>query len=72
MDEPAGMGKAQPPMPGGVFYTKELLERPDPDGACGPYAYGLSGFSDTLDEFAGGERSSGSTARTIHRRSAGT
>lgn len=52
-----GIGQDQYPTPGGVYYIKELLAPPDPGGAYGPYAYGLSGFSeiDELADFAGGE-----------------
>lgn len=52
-----GVGRDQYPTPGGVFYIKELLKPPNPNGAYGPYAYGLSGFSDVkeLANFAGGE-----------------
>lgn len=52
-----GIGQGQYPTPGGVYYIKELLAPPDPHGAYGPYAYGLSGFSeiDELADFAGGE-----------------
>ena len=52
---PIGIGKRDTPTPGGTFYLKELLQPPNPDGEYGPYAYGLSGFSTTLDTFAGGE-----------------
>lgn len=52
---PIGVGKADTPTPGGVYYLKELLRPPDPAGAYGPYAYGLSGFSTTLTSFAGGD-----------------
>ena len=52
---PVGIGKADTPTPGGTFYLKELLRPPDPDGDYGPFAYGLSGFSTTLDSFMGGE-----------------
>ncbi len=55
LDEPIGVGTADTPTPGGVYYIKELLQPPDPDGAYGPYAYGLSGFSNVLDEFNGGD-----------------
>ena len=51
---PIGVGKENTPTPGGVYYTKELLRPPKPDGVYGPYAYGLSGFSNTLMSFAGG------------------
>ncbi|MBW3549011.1 MAG: L,D-transpeptidase [Actinobacteria bacterium] len=55
MDEPIGVGANQTPTPGGVYYLKELLRPPDPDSFYGPYAYGLSGFSNVLTEFAGGD-----------------
>lgn len=55
MDEPIGVGGDQTPTPGGVYYLKELLRPPDPAGFYGPYAYGLSGFSNVLTDFAGGE-----------------
>jgi lipoprotein-anchoring transpeptidase ErfK/SrfK len=54
-DEPIGVGTASTPTPGGKYYLKELLQPPDPNGAYGPYAYGLSGFSNVLDEFNGGD-----------------
>ena len=40
-----------------MYYLKELLEPPDPNGAYGPYAYGLSGFSNNpeLANFNGGD-----------------
>lgn len=50
-----GIGTEDTPTPGGTFYLKELLAPPDPNGPYGTYAYGLSGFSNTLEEFAGGE-----------------
>jgi lipoprotein-anchoring transpeptidase ErfK/SrfK len=55
VDAPIGVGRAQTPTPGGLYYTKELLRPPRPDGVYGPYAYGLSGFSNQLTTFAGGE-----------------
>jgi lipoprotein-anchoring transpeptidase ErfK/SrfK len=42
------------PTPGGLYYITELVATPNPDGAYGPYAYGLSGFSDVLTSFNGG------------------
>lgn len=50
---PIGIGKASTPTPGGTFFLKELLQPPDPGGTYGPYAYGLSGFSTTLESFMG-------------------
>jgi len=55
LSEAVGLGRADVPTPGGVFYIKELLQPPDPDGPYGPYAYGLSGFSNVLTSFGGGD-----------------
>jgi lipoprotein-anchoring transpeptidase ErfK/SrfK len=54
LDAPVGIGTSDTPTPGGIFYIKELLKVPNPNGPYGPYAYGLSGFSDVLTDFAGG------------------
>jgi len=54
LDEPVGVGRTDRPTPGGVYYLKELLQPPDPNGAYGVYAYGLSGFSNVLQSFNGG------------------
>lgn len=53
--ESVAVGRANAPTPGGKFYIKELLQPPNPNGVYGPYAYGLSGFSEAFDTFAGGE-----------------
>ncbi|MDP8976734.1 MAG: L,D-transpeptidase [Actinomycetota bacterium] len=55
LTEPIGVGKNNTPTPGGVYYVKELLRPPSPNGPYGPFAYGLSGFSNQLTNFAGGE-----------------
>ena len=55
VDAGIGVGTAPTPTPGGKYYIKELLQPPDPGGAYGPYAYGLSGFSNVLDDFNGGD-----------------
>jgi lipoprotein-anchoring transpeptidase ErfK/SrfK len=52
---PVGIGTSETPTPGGTFYLKELLRPPTTTGPYGPYAYGLSGFSNTLRSFAGGD-----------------
>lgn len=49
-----GVARENAPTPGGLYYTTELLQPPDPDTVYGTYAYGLSGFSDTFQEFNGG------------------
>lgn len=50
-----GYGAEDTPTPGGRYYLAELLQPPDPEGVYGPYAFGLSGFSDVHRDFAGGE-----------------
>ena len=55
LTEPVGIGAGATPTPGGKYYIKELLQPPNPNGPYGPYAYGLSGFSEVLTSFAGGE-----------------
>lgn len=54
-EAPIGVGREDVPTPGGVYYIKELLQPPIPGGVYGAYAYGLSGFSPVLEEFAGGD-----------------
>lgn len=49
-----GVSRENAPTPGGLYYTTELLQPPDPNTVYGTYAYGLSGFSDTFQEFNGG------------------
>ncbi len=49
-DFPIGVGRAETPTPGGTFYIKELLRPPNPDGPYGPYAFGLSGFSNVVTD----------------------
>lgn len=49
-DFPIGVGTTETPTPGGVFYIKELLRPTNSDGAYGPYAFGLSGFSNVITE----------------------
>jgi lipoprotein-anchoring transpeptidase ErfK/SrfK len=55
LDEPIAVGTADTPTPGGRYYIKELLKPPDPNGPYGTYAYGLSGFSNELESFNGGD-----------------
>jgi RNA polymerase sigma factor (sigma-70 family) len=61
LSEPIAVGTADMPTPGGLYYTKELIQPLDaagrlyPGGPYGPYAYGLSGFSDVLTSFGGGD-----------------
>lgn len=61
LSEPVAVGAADAPTPGGLYATTALLQpldragNPDPFGPYGPYAYGLSGFSEVLSRFAGGD-----------------
>ena len=52
---PVGIGTGATPTPEGHFYLAELLKPADPAGPWGPYAFGLSGFSDVVTSFNGGE-----------------
>jgi len=52
---PVGVGTNATPTPGDLYYVKELLPPPEPNGPYGAYAYGLSGFSNQVTSFAGGE-----------------
>ncbi len=54
LDTGIAVSEENTPTPGGLYYTTELLQPPDPNGAYGTYAYGLSGFSDILQSFNGG------------------
>lgn len=49
------IGTGDTPTPIGDFFLIELMKPTNPDGVYGPYAYGLSGYSDTLEKFNGGE-----------------
>jgi hypothetical protein len=53
LDAPIGVAQENRPTPGGLYYTTELLKSADP--AYGPWAFGLSGFSETLTSFNGGQ-----------------
>jgi lipoprotein-anchoring transpeptidase ErfK/SrfK len=52
--ESAATGASATPTPRGHFYIDELLAQPDPDGVYGPYAFGLSAFSNVIYGFGGG------------------
>jgi lipoprotein-anchoring transpeptidase ErfK/SrfK len=49
-----GEGRSALPTPTGRFFIVDLLKQPDPSGEYGPYAFGLSAFSDVLQSFGGG------------------
>lgn len=52
---PTAIGDPDHPTPTGQFYVVDKLETPDPGGAYGPYALGLSARSEVLTEFGGGD-----------------
>jgi lipoprotein-anchoring transpeptidase ErfK/SrfK len=55
-DAPAAIGTDENPTPTGVFYYTDPLDlKNDPGTAYGVFAIGLSGHSNTLSEFAGGD-----------------
>lgn len=54
LQESVAVGTGGTPTPTGDYYITELLKPDDPGGAYGPYAFGLSAFSDVLKTFAGG------------------
>ena len=55
MQVPVAAGTGGTPTPTGLFFLKELVPQSNPNGALGPFAFGLSGFSTVLTSFAGGE-----------------
>jgi lipoprotein-anchoring transpeptidase ErfK/SrfK len=52
---PVAVGAPHTPTPRGLFYITELLRPDDPNGAYGPYSFGLSAHSNVLQTFAGGD-----------------
>lgn len=51
---PVADGRPGMPTPTGYFYLADLLKQPDSSGQYGPYAFGLSAYSNVLDQFDGG------------------
>jgi hypothetical protein len=49
------VGSSQYPTPTGRFFVTDLLDTGEQGGAYGPFAIGLSGYSDVLTEFGGGD-----------------
>ena len=50
----AAVGKPSTPTPLGDFYVRDIIEK-NPNGAYGSFILGLSGFSEVLETFNGGE-----------------
>jgi len=55
MKFPVAVGKPSTPSPTGLFYVTDRIATGQPGGAYGPYALGLSGFSNVLFTFSGGD-----------------
>jgi lipoprotein-anchoring transpeptidase ErfK/SrfK len=51
---PIAVGTTDTPTPGGTYFIRVLIKPPNPNGDYGPYAYGLSGYSNVLTNFNGG------------------
>jgi L,D-transpeptidase catalytic domain len=57
VDTEVGLGQVGRETPTGLYYLKELIQPPQPDGLYGPYAYGISGFTnnpEVAEEFGEG------------------
>jgi lipoprotein-anchoring transpeptidase ErfK/SrfK len=52
--ETVAVGMPDAPTPTGDYYVTELLDTGNPSGPYGPWAFGLSAFSDVYTSFAGG------------------
>jgi lipoprotein-anchoring transpeptidase ErfK/SrfK len=52
---PAAVGKSSTPTPTGHTYLWELIRPDDPNGAYGPYIFGLGWYSDAYAVFNGGD-----------------
>ncbi len=55
LETEVAIGTGGTPTPVGDFYLLELLAPPDPSGPYGPFAFGLSGFSEVLESFGGAD-----------------
>jgi lipoprotein-anchoring transpeptidase ErfK/SrfK len=55
MTDKVAVGLPATPTPTGTYFIRVLLKAPDPNTVYGPYAYGLSGHSETLNTFDGGD-----------------
>ena len=55
LETTVAIGAPDAPTPTGRFFVTDLLDTGDPNDDYGPYAIGLSGYSNELTEFAGGD-----------------
>jgi lipoprotein-anchoring transpeptidase ErfK/SrfK len=52
---PVAIGKPATPTPNGRFAVAELIRTNEPGAFLGPVVFALTGYSETLNEFAGGD-----------------
>jgi lipoprotein-anchoring transpeptidase ErfK/SrfK len=55
LSTPVAVGTPQTPTPTGNTYLWELIRPDDPNGAYGPYIFGLAEYSDAYTVFNGGD-----------------
>jgi lipoprotein-anchoring transpeptidase ErfK/SrfK len=55
LSDTVAVGLPATPTPTGTYFIRVLLKAPDPTTVYGPYAYGLSGHSEALNTFDGGD-----------------
>jgi lipoprotein-anchoring transpeptidase ErfK/SrfK len=55
LQQPVAIGAPATPTPTGTYYLRVLLQAPDPNTVYGPFAYPLSGHSEVLTSFDGGD-----------------
>ena len=55
LDDTIAVGAPDTPTPTCRFFIRALLKAPSPRTVYGPFAYGLSGFSETLQQFDVGD-----------------
>jgi lipoprotein-anchoring transpeptidase ErfK/SrfK len=55
LEATVAVGAAATPTPPGSYFVTDVIATGRPGGAYGPFAYGLSGHSDVLTDFGGGD-----------------
>jgi lipoprotein-anchoring transpeptidase ErfK/SrfK len=55
LEDVVAVGTPATPTPPGRFYIRALLKAPRPGSVYGPFAYALSGYSEVLQTFNGGD-----------------
>lgn len=55
LEDTVAVGAPRTPTPVGKFFVRALLRAPNPNTVYGPFAFGLSGHSDVLEQFNGGD-----------------